>query len=539
METRANYAIIGIFTLAVIVAGFGFVFWFAGTESGVDRPMYRVEFSGSVAGLSKGSPVLFNGIRIGEVTTVDLSETAPDQAFATIQVQKTAPIRKDTKAALDVNLLSGVAQVALTGGAANAPPLEKRDQKDPFPTIVADQGGLGSVVQTAKGTAEKANVLLDLVTEVVKGNRGNIDASVANVRTFTDALASNSAKIDTFLGSVAEAANKIGPVAAKLEVLTDNATALVQAIEPDRMRAIVRNVEGVTQTVEENRTNLANLFREAAGLAGRLNETAPKLDQAITDLSRTIAVVDPVKVNQVIDNTQRFTASLSASTEDLQGTLRNANSLSAKLNASADGVQAIVQTLDQNREKVATFLRDAASLAGRLNESAPKLDRILGDVSRTVAAVDATKLNHVVENAERFTAGLSASTPDLQGALRNSNSLTAKLNASADRIDGVLKAAESFLGSAAGREGKSTFESIRTAMDAFRKASENLERRATEIAQSVGRFSGSGSRQVEALGTDARRAVNTVGRAARTLEQNPSSVIFGSGRPPIPEYGGR
>ena len=28
METRANYVLIGLFTLAVILGGFGFVYWF-------------------------------------------------------------------------------------------------------------------------------------------------------------------------------------------------------------------------------------------------------------------------------------------------------------------------------------------------------------------------------------------------------------------------------------------------------------------------------------------------------------------------------
>ena len=443
METRANYAIIGIFTIAVLGAAFGFVFWFAGTESGVDRPTYRVIFTGSVAGLSKGSPVLFNGIRVGEVMTVDLAEAAPDQAFATIQVAKTAPVRADTRAALDVNLLSGVAQVALTGGARDAPPLQKRQPSDPYPTIDAEQGGLGSIIQTARGTAEKANVLLDLITSIVGENRGSITNTLRNAEVFSDALAKNAPALDNLLSSVASAASRIGPLAAKLETLTDETAAVVRSIEPDRLRNIVRNVESVTQTVDENRANIANLIRDTAGLAGRLNEAAPKFDQALTDLGKILAAVDPVKVNQLVDNTQRFSA------------------------------------------------------------------------------------------------GLAASTNDLQATLRNSNSLTAKLDVAAGRIDGVMKAAEDFLGSAAGQEGKSTFASIRTAMDAFRAASDNLNKRATEIAQAVSRFSGTGSRTIEALGNDARRTVNTVGRAAGNLERNPSSVIFGTGRASIPEYSGR
>ena len=34
METRANYALIGLFTLAVLAAAFVFVFWFSGKDAG-------------------------------------------------------------------------------------------------------------------------------------------------------------------------------------------------------------------------------------------------------------------------------------------------------------------------------------------------------------------------------------------------------------------------------------------------------------------------------------------------------------------------
>ena len=63
METRANYALIGLFTLAVIAAAFGFVYWFSGGDRGQAQQTVRVVFSGSVSGLSKGSIASFNGLR--------------------------------------------------------------------------------------------------------------------------------------------------------------------------------------------------------------------------------------------------------------------------------------------------------------------------------------------------------------------------------------------------------------------------------------------------------------------------------------------
>jgi phospholipid/cholesterol/gamma-HCH transport system substrate-binding protein len=55
METKANYVLIGAFTLAVIAGGFLFVLWFSGASKTAEHKTYRVVFTGSVSGLTRGS----------------------------------------------------------------------------------------------------------------------------------------------------------------------------------------------------------------------------------------------------------------------------------------------------------------------------------------------------------------------------------------------------------------------------------------------------------------------------------------------------
>ena len=50
------YALIGLFTLLVVAAGFLFVYWFAVSERGQERMTVEIVFRDSVAGLSRGSP---------------------------------------------------------------------------------------------------------------------------------------------------------------------------------------------------------------------------------------------------------------------------------------------------------------------------------------------------------------------------------------------------------------------------------------------------------------------------------------------------
>jgi phospholipid/cholesterol/gamma-HCH transport system substrate-binding protein len=100
METRANYALIGVFTLAVIAAAFGFVLWFSGAEKPGGRTTYKIIFTGSISGLPDGGVVLFNGVRVGAVTKIDLLPQDPSRVFALIEVDAKVPVRADTKARL-------------------------------------------------------------------------------------------------------------------------------------------------------------------------------------------------------------------------------------------------------------------------------------------------------------------------------------------------------------------------------------------------------------------------------------------------------
>src|SRR6202162_6185246 len=123
METRAPYALIGLFVIAIIGAVFGFVYWLHNTGGLGERTVYRVRFHNTVSGLLTGAAVLFNGIRVGEVTDLKLDPDDPKQVTATIAVVSSTPVRADTQAGLEFQGLTGVPGISLHGGAPGAPRL--------------------------------------------------------------------------------------------------------------------------------------------------------------------------------------------------------------------------------------------------------------------------------------------------------------------------------------------------------------------------------------------------------------------------------
>jgi phospholipid/cholesterol/gamma-HCH transport system substrate-binding protein len=191
METRANYVLIGAFTLAVIAAAFGFVLWFQSLHTTKARSPIRIIFEGPASGLRNGGSVNFNGIRIGEVVSVKLDN--PRRVVALAMVENNAPIRKDTLVGLEFQGLTGVAAISLKGGAEAAPavPLDE----DGVPVLTADPNALQDVTEAIRGTLQNIN-------RVVSDNQEAVRNSLHNLEVFTSSLARNSDRIDNVMAKV-------------------------------------------------------------------------------------------------------------------------------------------------------------------------------------------------------------------------------------------------------------------------------------------------------------------------------------------------
>ena len=118
METNARYVRIGLFTLAVIVAGFLFVYWLQGAGGLRRFATYEIRFETPVSGLLKGSAVLFNGIRVGEITEIRLHADDPKRVTVLAAIEPATPVRADTHVEVEFQGLTGATAIALKGGSA-------------------------------------------------------------------------------------------------------------------------------------------------------------------------------------------------------------------------------------------------------------------------------------------------------------------------------------------------------------------------------------------------------------------------------------
>ena len=118
METKANYLMIGGFVLGVLALAFVFIFWMTNFAGGGKR---YIVFKGSVAGLTTGSSVGFNGIKVGEVQSLALDPQDARKVQVLISVHKDTPVRENSRASIQSLGLTGGSGIQITAGTPDSP----------------------------------------------------------------------------------------------------------------------------------------------------------------------------------------------------------------------------------------------------------------------------------------------------------------------------------------------------------------------------------------------------------------------------------
>ena len=117
METKANYLLIGLFTITGLLCSMAFLLWLAKVQVDQQYSYYFVHFD-NVTGLSNAGDVRYNGLPVGRVVDLQLDPDDPAKVRARIELDVQTPIKTDTVATLQSQGVTGVSFVALTGGSA-------------------------------------------------------------------------------------------------------------------------------------------------------------------------------------------------------------------------------------------------------------------------------------------------------------------------------------------------------------------------------------------------------------------------------------
>jgi len=438
METRANYATIGLFTLAVVVACFAFVYWLARYDESGNRKALRILIPGSVTGLANGSQVLFNGIRIGDVTSLRINPDNPNQVEAMVSVDPNQPIKSDTKVTIGVQGLTGIASIEFRGGTATLPSIFDEDE---IPTLTASGSGLTEILASAQDLLDKANKTVTQLNAVIGDAQPGVKQTIANVEKFTGALADNSDGIDEFLKNVSALSKQVGELSGSLQGLVSKADGILTAVDPAKVASTIEQVEKVTEKLSASADSFPKIIANVETISGQLEQT----------LASTQKIIDAVQV-EAVKSTIQDVASIA---RRLEVATVDANKIAADAAATVADAREFVGFVRKQQPEVDQIVANTTQFMERINQASSRLDSILGGAQDLVndpngknffreAAAAAASIRKVSDAFAGKADAISSNIANFTGSgLRNIDQLVNQLQRTTNEFNRTLNSVQS------------------------------------------------------------------------------------------------
>lgn len=232
METRASYFLVGLFVLTIIAGAFAFVVWLARLEKD-DSVYYYIYFRGSVTGLSVGSAVRYRGVPVGNVTGIELDALNVELVEVTVALRPGTPIKTDTIASLQLQGITGLSFVQLTGGTREAPLLEPRPGKRRA-VIASRPSAIEQVFDDAPELLARLLSAVDRINALLgPENQHRIAGVLENAVAFSGALAKAGGDIEALASDAAGTLKELRVAAASLNTLARDFQALSRELGGD------------------------------------------------------------------------------------------------------------------------------------------------------------------------------------------------------------------------------------------------------------------------------------------------------------------
>ena len=308
METRANYIVIGAFTFAVAIAAV--LFGLFAARFATDRAWnhYEVLFTESVIGLSRGSPVLYNGVDVGRVVELYLNRADVREVLARVDIDAQVPIHEDTVATIRLTGLTGTAAIQLRGGSPGSPLL--RGHGEQLPRIQTVESPLARLLESSEGIVVTANRVIERLDRLFgEANLARIENVLSSTETLTAKLADDDGALQRSLDGTAAAGAALPAMIEELRA----AAARFDRVMARTDSALLEPLPALREQVEATLTNFESLSARLDAIVARNQEAMmqlgssgiPNLSGGIEDLRRLIRDLSAV-VRRLEDNPSRF-----------------------------------------------------------------------------------------------------------------------------------------------------------------------------------------------------------------------------------------
>ena len=256
---KATNLVIGTTTLALIAAGIVGMIAIQKIRGVRNQSPLRIVFNGSASGLRKGGTVTFDGVPAGIIRSIKLEN--PRRIVAMVMLDNAAPLRSDTAVGIEFQGLTGVADIALVGGAPAAPPVPI--DADGVPVLTADWSEQQSITDT-----------LHNVDRVIVENQGAIKDALLSFETYTASLKSKGDTIDNIVG-------KADAAVAGFDSTVDKISGVLPGFADGKAEELFEKVKSLHELADTYKKKSAVFLEEGRKMLVDVSETANSMVRKI------------------------------------------------------------------------------------------------------------------------------------------------------------------------------------------------------------------------------------------------------------------
>ena len=458
METRANYLLIGAFTLAGFIGLLLFFLWFGRVQLDRQYAYYDVIFP-TVEGLSNASEVRFSGLPVGQVVSVELDPGGSGQIRVRVEIAAGTPVRTSSVATIESLGVTGVAYVGISSGDPRDPLLLDASD-DPVPDIPSGRSVLQSLSEDAPAILNEILTVSKSVSELLGPvNQDRVTQILANLEASSGDLQQALADFSSVTESVASATSEISAFTSRLETISNAATTTLQTADTT-LQQVTSLAARAETTLEAGDAALESGTRTLDSADVFIREELPRI---VTELEQTLASVrsqvDAVgaEASAMLNGFSTTGAVATNRLRELETTIAEANRMIGEITRAVDTVNATAASAQAFIENDATALAaDARTLITNANEvvaaaldvAETDLPAIIADIrqatdtaSRTIESVG-TSLTSAAGRTDQIAAEVEQTFRTVADTFENANGTLERLNTALETGDGALAAAE-------------------------------------------------------------------------------------------------
>jgi phospholipid/cholesterol/gamma-HCH transport system substrate-binding protein len=304
MERKAHYALIGTFVLVSLAALLAFTAWLSNAQFDKKFDNYEISFRGGVQGLSEGTEVRFNGLKVGDITELRIDPNDNNSVIVDIQVESNTPVDFESIGRMEPLGLTGLNYIQIIPGGPNSRLIKNSTDKDPFrlkgeaSRIDLLLGSGGTVMESSQAALARINAVMTpeaiMDFHEILNNLKVITSNFVDLKVDPEIFNRTMQSIEQASSDVSLAADAVDVAAKDFDVLieTDVKTVL------DRSKISMEKLDKTLSAIEVLSKDSNQLITDGRDAINRLsNSGLTDIEETIDSIRRVVLGLESILIN--------------------------------------------------------------------------------------------------------------------------------------------------------------------------------------------------------------------------------------------------